>query len=59
MSKECSKCGKKAMSGHNVSHSNRKTKRSFKVNLQSKKIDDGGVTRKVLLCSKCIKSMHK
>lgn len=33
----CQITGKKPMSGHNVSHSNRKTKRKFIPNLQTKK----------------------
>lgn len=37
MSRVCQITGKKAMSGHNVSHSNRKTKRLFKPNLQTKR----------------------
>lgn len=37
MSRVCQITGKKAMSGNNVSHSNRKTKRIFDINLFSKK----------------------
>ena len=37
MSKICQITGKKAMVGNNVSHSNRKTKRRFDVNLFTKK----------------------
>ena len=37
MSKVCQITGKKAQSGNNVSHSNHRTKRSFDVNLFSKK----------------------
>jgi len=37
MSKICLITGKKPMSGHNVSHSNRKTKRKFYPNLINKK----------------------
>jgi large subunit ribosomal protein L28 len=36
MSKICQITGKKAMVGNNVSHSNRKTKRKFDVNLFTK-----------------------
>ena len=35
MSRVCQVTGKKALVGHNVSHSNRKTKRRFEVNLRS------------------------
>ena len=37
MSKVCQITGKKVMVGNNVSHSNRKTKRTFNPNLQTKK----------------------
>ena len=37
MSKVCQITGKKVMVGNNVSHSNRKTKRTFSPNLQTKK----------------------
>ncbi|MFV0379114.1 MAG: 50S ribosomal protein L28 [Mangrovibacterium sp.] len=37
MSRICQITGKKAMVGHNVSHSNRKTKRRFSPNLFNKK----------------------
>ena len=37
MSKICQITGKKAMVGNNVSHSNRRTKRKFNVNLFTKK----------------------
>ena len=37
MSRVCQITGKKAMVGNNVSHSNKKTKRKFNVNLVQKK----------------------
>lgn len=37
MSKICDLTGKHSISGNNVSHSNRKTKRKFHPNLQTKK----------------------
>ncbi len=37
MSKVCQITGKRAMTGNNVSHSKRRTKRKFNVNLFSKK----------------------
>ena len=57
MAKKCEKCGKIPQSGHNVSHSNIKTKRRFEPNLQSVRHQgpDGSV-RKVTLCTRCIRS---
>jgi large subunit ribosomal protein L28 len=37
MSRECQVTGKKPLVGHNVSHSNRHTKRRFEVNLRNKR----------------------
>lgn len=37
MSRICDLTGKKSLKGNNVSHSNRKTKRRFHVNLQEKR----------------------
>ncbi len=38
MSKVCQVTGKRPSSGHNVSHSNRKTKRRFLPNMLTKKV---------------------
>ena len=38
MSKVCEVTGKRPMSGHNVSHSNIKSKRKFNPNLQKKRL---------------------
>jgi large subunit ribosomal protein L28 len=56
MVKICASCGKRAMSGNNVSHSHRKTKRLHSVNLQLKKDAHG---QRVLLCTGCIKASGK
>ena len=61
MSRICQITGKRAMTGNNVSHSNRKTKRSFDVNLQQKKFyipeEDKWVTLKVSAAG--IKNINK
>ncbi|MBU1213484.1 MAG: 50S ribosomal protein L28, partial [Alphaproteobacteria bacterium] len=38
MAYKCSICAKGPVSGNNVSHSNRHTKRSFRPNLQKQKV---------------------
>ena len=38
MARVCALTGKKPVKGHNVSHSNKKTPREFRVNLKVKKI---------------------
>lgn len=55
MSRQCEICGKKPMAGHNVSHSNRKTKRRWLPNLQTLKVNMNGTIRYAKICSRCIK----
>ncbi len=38
MSRTCQVTGKKALVGNNVSHSNRKSKRRFEINLRTKRL---------------------
>lgn len=61
MARICQITGKKSMVGNNVSHSNAKTKRTFNVNLQSKKFYhpelDKWITLKV--STKGIKTIDK
>jgi len=59
MSKVCQICDKRKATGNNVSHSNRKTKRVFKPNLQVVTLNVGGVKKKMKVCSKCIKTVAK
>ena len=56
---KCDLCGKKPMSGHNVSHSMRRTKRKFRPNIQRVQVMEKGrwVTRRA--CTKCIKTLNK
>lgn len=56
MSRVCSICGKGQASGNNVSHSHRKTRRTFKVNVQKVNyVKDGKVTNDYV-CARCLKS---
>ncbi len=55
MSKVCQLTGKRPISGHNVSHSNRKTKRRFEPNLKKKRFyipeTDQWVTLKISMAA--------
>ena len=53
---KCCICGKGVTFGHNVSHSNRKTNRSWKPNSRKVKavVDGSNVT--VSVCSRCLRS---
>ena len=60
MSKVCEKCGKGPKSGHNVSHSVRRTKRRFLPNLITKKlVNDEGAAKRVKICTRCLRTSSK
>ncbi len=56
MSRVCSVCGKGKLSGNLVSHSNRKTPKTYDANLQkvSVKHEDGTVSKEYV-CARCLK----
>ncbi len=56
MALRCDYCGKGVMHGHNVSHSKRRTKRTFKPNLHSAKVEVNGAKKKLRLCTKCLRA---
>lgn len=55
MAQVCEVCGRGTVVANNVSHSNVKTKRTQKINLQSKKIDG----KKLKICTSCLKTLNK
>lgn len=61
MARFCEVTGKGPMSGHYVSHSNRKTKRKFNPNLQKKKffIPELNETIELKLCTQAIRTINK
>lgn len=56
MSKKCEVCGKGQVSGCNVSHSNRHTKRKWNANIQTVRVDENGTVLKRNVCTRCIRS---
>jgi large subunit ribosomal protein L28 len=56
MSKRCVICDKGTRVGNNVSHANNKTKTTWLPNLQRIKAKINGSVRKVLVCTRCIRS---
>lgn len=56
MSWKCDICGKGPTVGNRVSHSTRHTKHVWKPNLQSARVVVDGLTRKLKVCTKCLKS---
>jgi len=56
MSRICEICGKKPLTGNNVSHAHNITKRRFNPNLQRVRAVLNGRTKKIMVCTSCIKS---
>jgi large subunit ribosomal protein L28 len=57
MSQTCEICGKKPLTGCNVSHAHNVTKRKFNPNLQRvKAVIKEGHVKKIRVCTNCIKS---
>ncbi len=56
MSRKCKICGKGTTFGNNVSHSNKKTRRTFKPNIQKVKVEYMGKIRTINICTSCLKS---
>ncbi len=56
MSSKCEICGKSPMSGNRVSHSNRRTRRVSKPNLQKVRAVVNGTHKRVRICTRCLRS---
>ncbi|MBS3898898.1 MAG: 50S ribosomal protein L28 [Dethiobacter sp.] len=56
MSRRCTVCGKGTETGLAVSHSNIKTKRTWRANVQKVKSLVDGNTRRVKVCTRCLKA---
>lgn len=52
----CSVCGKKPSFGNQISHSHRVTRRSWKPNIQRVRTQVDGETKKVSVCTSCLKA---
>lgn len=50
----CYVCDKGVTYGNNVSHANNKTRRTWKPNLQTVRIEQGGRIVKVSVCTRCL-----
>ncbi len=55
MSRVCSICGKGQIAGNNVSHSHRKTKRTFSANVQKVSFIRNGKVETGYVCARCLK----
>lgn len=60
MSKVCSVCNKGKMSGNKVSHSNRKTRRSWGVNVHKVElVKNNGSVERAYVCTRCLRTAKK
>jgi large subunit ribosomal protein L28 len=59
VAQRCDLCGKAPVSGSNVSHSNRHTKRRFRPNIQSAKLTIGGEQKRVKVCTRCLRTHYR
>ncbi len=56
MAKVCEICGKKPMTGSNVSHAHNVTKRRFYPNLQQVRAVRNGQVKRIKVCPRCLRS---
>lgn len=56
MSNKCEICGKGPLAGNLVSHSNRKTRKVSKPNVQKVKTIVNGTPTRVRICTRCLRS---
>ncbi|MBI3997819.1 MAG: 50S ribosomal protein L28 [Armatimonadetes bacterium] len=56
MARRCAICGKGPAAGYSLSHSHVRSHRRFLPNLQRVRVMIGGVSRRVNVCTTCLKS---
>jgi large subunit ribosomal protein L28 len=59
VSQQCAICGKRPVSGNNVSHSKVRTKRRFLPNLQAATITRDGRRVKARVCTRCLRTLAR
>ncbi|MEI8215538.1 MAG: 50S ribosomal protein L28 [Eubacteriales bacterium] len=59
MSNKCEICGKGQVSGNNVSHSNKHTRRKWNANIQSVVISENGNSSRKKICTRCLRTRNK
>ncbi len=59
MSKVCAICGKAKMSGNKVSHSERKTPKTYNANLHKVTVEINGKESKQYVCTRCMRTANK
>lgn len=59
MAMRCANCSKGVMYGHNVSHAKNRTRKIFRPNLHAARVVVGGTSKRVRLCTKCLRMYKK
>lgn len=56
MARHCEVCGKRPAVGRNISHAHNVTPRRFLPNLQRVRVAVGGATKRMRVCTRCLRS---
>ncbi|AKI96930.1 50S ribosomal protein L28 [Kosmotoga pacifica] len=56
MAKVCEVCGKSPSTGNTISHSNKKSKRWWKPNVQKVRVLVDGKVKRMRVCTSCLKA---
>jgi large subunit ribosomal protein L28 len=56
MPSTCKICGKGRLTGHKVSHSNIKSPKVSRPNLQRVRINQNGTIRRAMVCTRCLRT---
>lgn len=56
MSKQCEVCGKRTVTGRSISHAHNVSSRTWQPNLQKVRAVVDGATRRIWVCTRCLRS---
>ena len=56
MAKECAICKKKTVTGRSISHAHNVSSRTWQPNLQRVRAEIDGTTRRIWVCTRCLRS---
>jgi large subunit ribosomal protein L28 len=56
MAKQCAICKKKTVTGRSISHAHNVSSRTWQPNLQRVRAEVDGTTRRIWVCTRCLRS---
>ncbi|MBG93800.1 MAG: 50S ribosomal protein L28 [Chloroflexi bacterium] len=56
---KCSVCAKRPQAGNNVSHSKRRTRRTWMPNIRTTHVLVNGVRQRIKLCTRCLRTQYR